>query len=205
MKIEKITLAELFFLKFKIPTDMLSKIREEVDSMIGDNFQHCESFNHHLAGVIEKQFYLPYSKNYIDNFFSNSEAGLPFKAKIYAEDIWVNFQSKHEYNPLHDHGKDSDLSFVLWLSIPYDINHEVEYYKKYINGKDFSNAQFEFVFPSFIGDRLLSTHIINVDKSYEGTMIIFPSWLPHSVSPFYTSNDYRISVAGNLTLLKNLI
>ena len=87
------------------------------------------------------------------------------------------------------------------MSIPYAIEDEIEYYKKYINGKDFANAQFEFVFPSLIGDRLLSTHTINVDKSYEGTMIVFPAWLPHSVSPFYTSDNYRISVAGNLTLI----
>jgi hypothetical protein len=39
---------------------------------------------------------------------------------------------------------------------------------------------------------------IEVDKSWEGTMIMFPSSLHHMVHPFYTSDEYRISISGNL-------
>ena len=39
---------------------------------------------------------------------------------------------------------------------------------------------------------------LNVDKSYVGKMIMFKSSQVHGVYPFYTSNDYRITVSGNL-------
>ena len=60
------------------------------------------------------------------------------------------------------------------------------------------NSLFEFIFIDFLG-RLASSRI-DVDKSYEGTLIMFPSALNHTVHPFYTSDDYRISISGNLVV-----
>jgi len=60
------------------------------------------------------------------------------------------------------------------------------------------NSLFEFIFTDFLG-RIVSNKI-NVDKSYEGTIIMFPSALNHTVHPFYTSDDYRISISGNLVV-----
>ena len=37
-----------------------------------------------------------------------------------------------------------------------------------------------------------------VDKDMEGEIIVFDSKLLHVVYPFYTSNDYRMSLAGNV-------
>ena len=34
------------------------------------------------------------------------------------EDLWVNFQKEHEFNPIHDHN--GAFSFVIWMKIPYD-------------------------------------------------------------------------------------
>ena len=31
-------------------------------------------------------------------------------------DLWVNYQYKHEFNPLHDHS--GVYSFVIWMKIP---------------------------------------------------------------------------------------
>lgn len=59
-----------------------------------------------------------------------------------------------------------------------------------------SNSLFEFVCTDFMGK--ISQNKISVDKSYEGCIIMFPSSLFHTVYPFYTSDDYRISIAGNL-------
>jgi hypothetical protein len=43
-------------------------------------------------------------------------------------------------------------------------------------------------------------HIIEADRSYENKMIIFPSSLQHCVYPFFTSDDYRISLSGNIVI-----
>ena len=42
--------------------------------------------------------------------------------------------------------------------------------------------------------------MVPVDKTYEGTIVMFPSEMLHAVYPFYTSDDYRISVSGNLRI-----
>jgi len=49
--------------------------------------------------------------------------------------------------------------------------------------------------------------LVEVDKSWEGTIIMFPAFLHHMVHPFYTSDEYRISISGNLVIApsKNII
>ena len=39
-----------------------------------------------------------------------------------------------------------------------------------------------------------------VDKSFEGQMLMFPAPLQHIVYPFYTSDESRITVSGNIKL-----
>jgi len=41
--------------------------------------------------------------------------------------------------------------------------------------------------------------ILNVENGWEGRVVMFPAKLLHVVYPFYTSNGYRISIAGNLS------
>ena len=41
---------------------------------------------------------------------------------------------------------------------------------------------------------------LDVDKSFEGKIIFFPATQMHQVFPFYTSDDYRITVSGNMSL-----
>ena len=74
-----------------------------------------------------------------------------------------------------------------------------------MNSNTPSNSLFEFVCTDFMG-RIVQNKI-KVDKSYEGCIIMFPSSLHHMVHPFYTSDDYRISIAGNLSTSapKNII
>ena len=42
--------------------------------------------------------------------------------------------------------------------------------------------------------------MLDVDNEYEGKIMMFPSSLVHCVYPFYTSDDYRISLSGNIWL-----
>ena len=109
--------------------------------------------------------------------------------------LWVNFQKKHEFNPVHHHT--GLYSFVIWLKIPYD-------YKEEFKSNSCKNASakypgtFSFYFPSDTG--LVEEKPIHLDKSFEKRILVFPSTLSHCVYPFYTSDDYRISISGNLYL-----
>ena len=110
-------------------------------------------------------------------------------------DLWCNIQKKYEYNPIHNHA--GDLSFVLYIKIPYDLNKE-KAEPHAVNERQSTLPTFSFLYPS-IG--IVDSHMITLDHSHEGMMLIFPAWLQHMVTPFYTSDDYRISVSGNLTLV----
>ena len=57
---------------------------------------------------------------------------------------------------------------------------------------------FEFNYRNIVGNPVKYAYYL--DQSYEGTMILFPSSLQHSVYPFYNSDEDRISVAGNISI-----
>ena len=132
-----------------------------------------EAYNHYV---------IAYNKSYVYN-------------NIDYDDAWINLQKKYEYQPNHQHI--GHYSWVLWVNIPYDLNEEDCYHTG--NNKDVKcNGRFEIVYSDIIGNH--NTYKINLDKTYEGKLILFPAKLRHSVYPFYTSDDYRISVAGNLII-----
>jgi len=114
-------------------------------------------------------------------------------APIMLSNLWVNYQKKHEFNPLHTHS--GFVSFVIFMSIPYDLQAEEDMFKE-ANNKQAS--KFAFFSPDHRYPGGIDLVSLNVDKSYEGKIIIFPSDLEHAVFPFYTSNDYRITISGNL-------
>jgi hypothetical protein len=114
------------------------------------------------------------------------------------DSMWVNFQQKYEFNPLHRHG--GLYSFVIWIEVPYFLNFEKDISpgKKSIDNR---SGTFEFTYVDVVGQ--LRGECIPVDKTYEGDIILFPAALHHMVHPFYSSDKYRISVAGNITVVKN--
>ena len=109
--------------------------------------------------------------------------------------FWVNYQKKHEFNPIHSH--DGTFSFVIWMQIPYDWENE----KNLEIVKD-SNTQYNvgnFVFV-YCKDNSLHSNPITMNPQMNGKMAIFPSHFNHMVYPFYTSDDYRISISGNIQI-----
>ena len=110
--------------------------------------------------------------------------------KLY--NLWVNFMSKGQYEPIHDHG--GVMSFVIWLRVPYTIASEA--------------AARPYVPPQFNTSGCFGLHSINsmgriqhtvlpVDKSWENVLCLFPAQMHHSVFPFYSSDEVRVSIAGN--------
>lgn len=109
---------------------------------------------------------------------------------------WINLQKKYEFNPIHNHS--GVLSYVIWHKIPYNLDDEIDLGAG--KGKKKNEVlTSKFCFFSTSGDKILS-HPINVDKSFEGTICVFPSFLNHAVYPFYTSDDYRVSFSSNIYL-----
>jgi hypothetical protein len=57
-------------------------------------------------------------------------------------------------------------------------------------------SMFGFITSDILGRSF--TNPIPVSKDYEGVICLFPSALLHYVNPFFTSDEQRISISGNL-------
>ena len=175
--------------------------KEELAFLTDDNYQ-LGKYNDNLAGHIKKEVKLKWPKEFEDKLLlgvANSETTKKevFKHKLNNRDsaimlnsLWINYQSKHEFNPIHVHT--GLLSFVLFLQIPYDLTTEENLWGA--NIKETSKLQFLSVDPS----GQIITASVDVDKSFEGKLVMFSSSKCHQVYPFYTSDDYRITVSGNI-------
>jgi len=197
--IEPFYFNRLAYVQSKVSSDVLKELKNEAKFILENQSQFLK-YNNELAGNLEKEYSTDRSKEILEKdlitlaneYHKHSQENNDYPNwKI--KDLWINFQKKYEHNPMHNHT--GELSFVLWITIPYDLNEELSL-PNCKNSNTPVNSLFEFIFTDFLG-RIVSNKI-NVDKSYEGTIIMFPSTLNHTVHPFYTSDDYRISISGNL-------
>lgn len=194
------------YLVHKFEESELSFLRQEVseiqENLCSDKHTKC---NHNLAGNLEYEFGLNKSKDklsqlmtpmindYLESFKFFEFKKLCEKLNILSlERLWVNFQQKNEFNPVHDHS--GILSFVIYLEVPYDIEDEKKKISS-INSNMNVPAHFSFLYTDSLGE--IQQQFIPVDRTFRNTMILFPSRLRHCVYPFYTSDELRISVAGN--------
>jgi hypothetical protein len=190
--------------------EQLNPLSEAIENI---KFNNLREYNHKLAGNIEHEYDLFNNAelvNYITNLYSpliikhqntnnyfSSLKVLKTDADLILTSLWVNFQRKNEFNPLHNHT--GVYSFVLWYDIPYSIEDE----KDLAHSKD-SNSNV----PGHFGFIKLDSNVIGgisqtwlpVDKTWNFKTALFPSTLLHCVNPFYTSDRYRITVSGNFSL-----
>ena len=196
---EKIIIEETGYLLDKVPPVLYQELLQSVE--INEIETKTRVNNSYLAGNIEKEFdvtnVIPYNfyeylallaNDYYLNFTSKDNYGRKTFKFLRS---WLNCQKKYEFNPLHTHS--GNLSWVLWIKIPYDVEEELKLSNS-INSNDPKNSVF-----SFYTHTLTGSHDIRVSRDMESNIIIFDSQLMHQVYPFYTSDEYRISMAGNIT------
>jgi hypothetical protein len=201
---------QLLFVETKISSSDLKELKDKAKICLETQDKFSKA-NGDLAGNIEKEFFLnesfekilfPYS-SHLANKFHNTNQEIQNRhdqSNTQKQDLnwvctgsWINFQKKHEFNPTHHHY--GDYSFVLWIQIPYNLKEELEL-ENCKNSNSKYNSLFCFSFLDLYGR--ITENRLSIDKTWEGTMILFPSNLKHQVYPFFTSDDYRISISGNL-------
>ena len=91
-------------------------------------------------------------------------------------DLWVNYQRPGEYNPMHCHN--GVVSFVIFVDLPYGKDEKQEH--------------------RCHGSFQLEDDVLEIDKSWNGTIIMFPSHVRHGVYPYKTTDLERVTVAGNI-------
>jgi hypothetical protein len=160
--------------------------------------QTRQDYRNNLAGDIQRQFLLysiPDEFNIIgDNGINDINNMLKqHLQKImkddYTEhtlvDLWVNFQEKYEFNPIHDHG--GTFSFVWYLDIPEEIR------KEHLESVGTAQCRGLIQFASTFTPEQLTFNPSTND------ILIFRSSQMHQVYPFY-SDATRISVSGNISV-----
>lgn len=182
-----------------IPTEIMDTLITDIDRFYNSPnlVKKLQSTNHTLTGIIEEEYNFTPREDFIGflNSFYNHYCDY-FNIKYeepFHKDVWLNFQKKNEYNPCHHHPY-SLMSWVLWIKIPYNIKDEdLTPPSVKANGK--SNGRFSFTFSELNG----KINVKNIEEEFykEGSIILFPSYLYHCVYPFYTTDELRISLAGN--------
>ena len=188
----------------KIPPNIYQALNQEIVD-IHTNDKDILKMNHSLAGQITKEYQITKSLPLLNPFLEEMGRAYqkewnyypkenPNNNKLKVESVWVNMQKKLEVNPLHNH--DGTLSFVAWLYVPFKLEDE----RNMENCKNSRTVElastFQFVYSTALGT--IANCPMFVEQGWEGKIVMFPSKLLHIVYPFQTSDDYRISIAGNL-------
>ena len=189
----------------QIPSEIYQALNREIVD-IHTNDKDVVRMNPSLAGQITKEYQITKSRQLLDPFLE--EMGRAYQKEwwgfnsykesdnndLKVESVWVNMQKKLEVNPLHNH--DGTLSFVAWLYTPFKLEDE----RNMPNCKNSRTVElastFQFVYTTALGK--IANCPMFVESGWEGKICMFPSELLHIVYPFQTSDDYRISIAGNL-------
>ena len=205
------TVAELF----KLPQQIIDYLWERIDiakknkvcvkDTLAGNISHSYKLDDPQNAVIPYLFHILHNPNSNPKMyeFINSEVQRVYKIvnlkerklEPYLESMWVNFQKKCEFQPLHTH--DGAFSFVIWMDIPYHYKDESKLPIAKSSNKDPYGGNFSFV-TSDGTSREVKTNLFRLSPEMNGYCCFFPSDLAHQVYPFYTSDKDRISISGNI-------
>ena len=187
-----------------IPPEIYQTLNREIVDIHNDDSKTMR-MNNSLAGQITKEYQITKSLPLLNPFLEEMGRAYqkewnyypkenPNNNKLKVESVWVNMQKKLEVNPLHNH--DGTLSFVAWLHVPFKLEDE----RNMENCKNSRTVElastFQFVYTTALGT--IANCPMFVESGWEAKIVMFPAQLLHMVYPFQTSDDYRISIAGNL-------
>ena len=190
---------------------LIANVPEEITKKLDEVIQAKDLVpaNMDLAGNIKSEYLIPEGKQYVyplifaliyehkkkyPQYFKQI-CGYKGKKEIdlNLQSLWVNFQRKHEFNPVHVH--EGLFSFVFWHKIPYKMSDEIARYPN-MKADQVKAGHFAFLQTNEMG-RIQSIDLA-VDNSWEGKVALFPADLNHAVYPFFTSDDVRITISGNV-------
>jgi len=190
---------------------LIAKAPEEVSRKLDEVIKGKDLVpaNMDLAGNIKSEYLIPEGKEHIFPLifalidkhkekypqYFKSICGYKNRKEVdlSLHSLWVNFQKKYEFNPVHIH--EGLFSFVFWHKIPYKMKDEIARYPN-MKPDQVKAGHFSFFLTNEMG-RIQSVDL-PVDNSWEGKLALFPADLNHAVYPFFTSDDVRITISGNV-------
>ncbi len=167
--------------KYDFSESLVGKVSKEVGIPIQneDDSAYCLSIMRNYCKEYLKQMQ-EWGRSYEWNKASGS--AIPKEENINISQSWIVSQYKNEYNPWHKHS--GHFSAVIYLKIPDGMeNHFVEETKDHYPASgllEFSYGEAQ----DMRSDTLMC-------KPEVGMILLFPSYLKHSVYPFYCDGERR--------------
>ena len=197
----------------EVPDKFIKLINKIGDEVLSDDKKSTQfDWSDHLVGKVHKEVQIPmidpndanYCKSilkenclmylkeliskgraYIDNISLHhpTKGNLhPTESNINISQSWIVSQYKGEYNPWHQHS--GHLSSVIYLKVPKGMD---EFFEK--EGEDHYPVGGAIQFMQ--GDKQNFRNDTLTFRPEVGKMLIFPSWLKHSVYPFDVDGERR--------------
>ena len=185
----------------------LKPIWDEVNKIQHD-WEAADPSHLQLVGNIAREYNLHDSLDHIDKLLRpelakfdqetgwlgvQNQSHWPSPIKLVS--AWVNFMGPNEYNPSHNHP--GVFSWIMWLKIPFTRDGEAALHP-YIPKERVLGGTTNFTYTNILGN--VQHYTYPLETTFEGDCVIFPSPLYHTVYPFQSTNEYRISIAGNYAL-----
>ena len=197
-----------------VPEKFVNIINKVGDEVLNDETKSAKwDWSNNLVGKVHKEVQIPivnkddgdYCKHimktmcitYLKNMIGRKKAFIendiilhhpirgnlnPTNENINISQSWIVSQYKGEYNPWHQHS--GHLSAVIYLKLPKGM---MDFYKKEEQDHYPVGGTIQFMFgekQNFRSDTLTF-------RPEVGKMLVFPSWLKHSVYPFDVDGERR--------------
>ena len=207
-------------MKVDIPIAVINEINEHIEQTL---IPEDKDFSKNLVGQINrskksKQLEFPHKNSDAgemlggliqtlgNTYMSNVRKGECYKTEM--DSMWTVHSYEGDYNPLHDHGTKTPigLSCILYLKVPDQIAALPNPAEEFggLNGS--SGAVDGFTYFNWgthgVSDyNMLRSATEEYVKPEVGTLLMFPSWLRHSVNPFFGEGERR-TLSANLNVNK---
>ena len=184
--------------------------QEDIDYLwkLVHKYSHNAKWEGNRLISIEEDF-KQFPLNDDDNLFQNNVLrpctdkyfetyGCPFKQKtththeLAFSRFWCRASLDGDYQSIHDH--QGIFTFVVWLTVPFERADE----RQVQAGFRPEASDFVLVYPDTCGQLKKRNFVLG--KGAEGKMLFFPSDINHIVYPHYTTQEYRIALAGDVAL-----
>ena len=193
----------------EVPKKFIDIVNKVGDNVLSDEKQSVQwDWSHKLVGKVHKEVQIPITTkkdgaycmgimkqacvDYLKFLIEKNRAyewiriagneKPPGQENIHLAQSWVVSQYKNEYNPWHTHS--GNFSAVIYLKIPDGMEDHFENEKR---DHYPTSGLIDFKFGEK-QDMRSDTFLLHPEL---GKMLMFPSWLNHTVYPFYCDGERR--------------
>lgn len=213
---EVYSLPAALMVQHKLTEELISDLNKYLDELRADDLRKSAAPD--LVGQIHQGEQLSMDPNdtrvaklikiveslglaYLRHFVQQTKAQLKPK-KVNLDQIWSVHSLSGDYNPIHDHITTAPMgiSFTTWTQVPEQIGSSEtnNNYNLYNNSGAIDGfINFTYGLNQTLDPERLRPSQSRYIKPEPGLLLMFPSWMQHTVYPFFGEGERR-TVAGNL-------